>query len=175
MLTRLVLPNSVFHNTSLSNYKQLIVYVLLVTAAKLDRVASETLAKVEEKCPIITKTPTEVTLSDCCTQFIGGEGGWGGRYYKWVTSNYVSFLEGDGKHDHRLMGQLWFDGGPSSCLGGADSPCVVYLGKKLYPNSGASYPVFFFHDSTLTEMRLFSLTFVDSLVTKLLQKTFKTI
>jgi len=33
---------------------------LLITAATIDRVASETLAKVEEKCPIITKTPTEV-------------------------------------------------------------------------------------------------------------------
>ncbi|KAL9986177.1 hypothetical protein ACROYT_G000272 [Oculina patagonica] len=30
------------------------------TAATIDRVASETLAKVEEKCPIITKTPNEV-------------------------------------------------------------------------------------------------------------------
>lgn len=29
-------------------------------AATIDRVASETLAKVEEKCPIITKTPTEI-------------------------------------------------------------------------------------------------------------------
>jgi len=32
----------------------------LFTAGKIDRVASETLAKVEEKCPIITKPPTEV-------------------------------------------------------------------------------------------------------------------
>lgn len=56
------------------------VYTLChITAATLDRVASETLAKVEEKCPIITKTPAEVTLSfllpkllsDCCTHFLG--------------------------------------------------------------------------------------------------------
>lgn len=33
---------------------------IFITAATIDRVASETLAKVEEKCPIITKTPTEV-------------------------------------------------------------------------------------------------------------------
>ncbi|KAL9986189.1 hypothetical protein ACROYT_G000295 [Oculina patagonica] len=31
-----------------------------IDAATIDRVASETLAKVEEKCPIITKTPNEI-------------------------------------------------------------------------------------------------------------------
>lgn len=36
-------------------------FLYLFTAGKIDRVASETLAKVEEKCPIITKTPTEVS------------------------------------------------------------------------------------------------------------------
>ena len=41
----------------------MIVYILLITAATIDRVASETLAKVEEKCPIITKTPTEVRIN----------------------------------------------------------------------------------------------------------------
>lgn len=35
---------------------------IFITAATIDRVASETLAKVEEKCPIITKTPTEVKV-----------------------------------------------------------------------------------------------------------------
>lgn len=39
-------------------------------AATLDRVASETLAKVEEKCPIITKTPTEVRVQSTPAQHI---------------------------------------------------------------------------------------------------------
>lgn len=40
-------------------------------AATIDRVASETLAKVEEKCPIITKTPTEIktTVSDTASEY----------------------------------------------------------------------------------------------------------
>ena len=37
--------------------------MLLIAVTTIDRVASETLAKVEEKCPIITKTPTEVRYS----------------------------------------------------------------------------------------------------------------
>ena len=36
--------------------------ILLIAASTFDRVASGTLAKVEEKLPIITKTPTEVRL-----------------------------------------------------------------------------------------------------------------
>ncbi|XP_078368266.1 uncharacterized protein LOC144652106 [Oculina patagonica] len=40
-------------------------------AATLDRVASETLAKVEEKCPIITKTPAEIktTVTDTASEY----------------------------------------------------------------------------------------------------------
>ena len=46
---------------------------LFQPAATIDRMASGTLAIVEEKCPIITKTPTEVLLfkcrihKNCCT------------------------------------------------------------------------------------------------------------
>lgn len=40
-------------------------------AGKIDRVASETLAKVEEKCPIITKTPTEIkaTVTNTASEY----------------------------------------------------------------------------------------------------------
>ena len=137
---RLVLPNSVFRNPSLSNFKQLIVYMLLIAAAKLDRVASETLAKVEEKCPIITKTPTEVTLSDCCTQFIGERGGGGGAGVGDITSGSPAvrhhFLEGTGSiiQDYRYSCGLvedqvhvWGGGG-----GGWWSLCCL-LGQEALP------------------------------------------
>ena len=36
----------------------------MVLAATIDRVASDALAKVEEKCPVIAKPPNEVRFAD---------------------------------------------------------------------------------------------------------------
>lgn len=36
----------------------------MVLAATIDRVASDALAKVEEKCPVIAKPPNEVRFTD---------------------------------------------------------------------------------------------------------------
>ena len=36
----------------------------MVLAATIDRVASDALAKVEEKCPVIAKPPNEVHFTD---------------------------------------------------------------------------------------------------------------
>ena len=36
----------------------------MVLAATIDRVASDALAKIEEKCPVIAKPPNEVRFTD---------------------------------------------------------------------------------------------------------------
>jgi hypothetical protein len=45
------------------NLSRYFILICLFTVGTIDQVASETLAKVEEKFPIITKTPTEVSNS----------------------------------------------------------------------------------------------------------------
>lgn len=42
----------------------------MVLAAAIDRVASDALAKVEEKCPVIAKPPNEVRFTDSVIRFV---------------------------------------------------------------------------------------------------------
>lgn len=42
----------------------------MVLAATIDRVASDALAKVEEKCPVIAKPPNEVRFTDSVIWFV---------------------------------------------------------------------------------------------------------